>query len=121
MDMSKTMEGHLIAARKVTGTAVYSTQGQKLGSIEDIVFDKQSGTVEYAVLSFGGIFGLGDKHYPLPWSALEYDTRYDGYVVNLDKDQLRDAPAYGPQEPIDWTRDYGRRIESFYKIPGIWQ
>jgi len=121
MDMSKTTEGRLIAAAKVTGTAVYNAKGQKLGSIEDIVIDKESGSVEYAVLSFGGFLGLGDKHYPLPWSALEYDTRYDGYVAHLDKDQLRDAPAYGPHEPIDWTLDYGHRIDSFYKIPGAWQ
>ncbi len=120
-DMGKTTSGSLIAADKVTGTDVYNTSGQKLGSIEDIVIDKISGNVQYAVLSFGGFLGLGDKHYPLPWSALDYDTRYNGYVVNLDKERLRDAPAYGAHEAIDWTPDYGRRIDTFYKIPGAWQ
>jgi sporulation protein YlmC with PRC-barrel domain len=113
--------GNLINAEKVHGTDVYNAQGDKLGTIEDLVLDKIEGRVQYAVLSFGGFLGLGDKHYPLPWAALKYDTRKGGYMVNLDKEQLENAPAYEADQQIDWTPDYGRRVDAFYKIPSGWQ
>lgn len=120
-DMDKITHGNLINAEKVHGTDVFNMQGEKLGSIEDLVLDKIDGRVQYAVLSFGGFMGLGDKHYPLPWAALKYDTRKGGYVVNLDKKQLENAPAYEADEHVDWTPDYGRRVDAFYKIPSGWQ
>jgi sporulation protein YlmC with PRC-barrel domain len=119
MSDAENMAGNLISADKVTGTAVYNPSGQKLGTIEDLMIDRVSGQVQYAVLSFGGFLGLGDKHYPLPWSTLTYDTRCAGYVANLDGEQMRDAPAC--EEPLDWTPDYIHRVDSFYKIPGAWQ
>lgn len=114
-DMDKMTSGNLINAEKVHGTDVYNMKGDKLGAIEDLVLDKEKGYVRYAVLSFGGFLGLGDKHYPLPWAALKYDTRKDGYVVNLSKEQLENAPAYESDEKIDWTPDYGSRVDAFYK------
>ena len=120
-DMDKMTSGTLINAEKVHGTDVYNMAGEKLGTIEDLVLDKINGRVQYAILSFGGFLGVGEKHYPLPWSALKYDTRKEGYLVNLDKAQLHDAPAYEANEQIDWTPDYGRRVDAFYKIPGTWQ
>jgi sporulation protein YlmC with PRC-barrel domain len=116
-DMDKMTSGSLINAEKVRGADVYNVAGEKLGTIEDLVLDKIEGRVQYAVLSFGGFLGLGDKHYPLPWSALKYDTRREGYVVNLSKEQLENAPAHEADEEIDWTPDYGRRIDAFYKTP----
>lgn len=120
-DMDKMTSGNLINAEKVHGTDVYNAQGEKLGSIEDLVLDKVEGRVQYAVLSFGGFLGLGDKHYPLPWEALKYDTLKKGYMVNLDKRQLENAPAYEADETIDWTPDYGREVDDYYKRPGSWQ
>lgn len=111
-DMDKMTTGNLINAEKVHGTDVYNTAGEKLGTIEDLVLDKINGCVQYAVLSFGGFLGLGDKHYPLPWSALKYDTRQGGYIVNLSKEQLENAPSIEADEQIDWTPDYGRRVDS---------
>src|ERR1700722_18758988 len=69
----------LIASNKVEGTAVYNPGGDKLGSIYNFMVDKESGQVEYAVLQFGGILGLGSDHYPVPWAALEYDEEQGGY------------------------------------------
>ena len=56
----------LIAGSRVSGTAVYNTAGERLGTVEDVMIDKQSGRIAYAVLSFGGFLGIGDKHHPLP-------------------------------------------------------
>src|ERR1043165_699258 len=91
----------LISANKVEGTDVLNPAGEKLGSIEEIMIDKRSGKVAYAVMSFGGFLGIGDRHHPLPWGILKYDTNLNGYVVNLDKRVLEKAPAYGSDERVD--------------------
>jgi sporulation protein YlmC with PRC-barrel domain len=62
--------GRLIAARKVNGTNVYNTVGEKLGSVYDVMIDKRSGNAEYAIMSFGGFLGIGDSYHPLPWPRL---------------------------------------------------
>jgi len=80
--------------------------------------DKRSGQVEYAVLSFGGFLGIGDDHYPLPWSLLTYNERLGGYEVNISEDQLKDAPRYRSDESWDWAdRTRGRRIDDYYQVP----
>jgi sporulation protein YlmC with PRC-barrel domain len=107
----------LISADKVEGTAVYNPAGEKIGKIENIMIDKQSGKVAYAVMSFGGFLGVGDKYYPLPWSMLKYDTRLSGYVVNLDKKVLEGAPAYESRDRIDWDDEkWSRRVHDHYGI-----
>ena len=112
--------GTLIAAEKVKGTDVYNRAGEKLGSVEDIMIDKVSGRAIYAVLSFGGFLGMGEKHHPLPWATLKYDTQKGGYVVNLDKKQLEGAPSYDRDSEFKWTPDYGRKVDSYYQVPSLW-
>lgn len=110
----------LIAADRVTGTNVYDTKGEKLGSVYDVMIDKASGRAVYAVMSFGGFLGIGEKYHPLPWSTLKYDTRLSGYVVDLDKDRLNAAPYYGEDESINWP-EYGRRVDEYYDVPTYWR
>jgi len=106
----------LIASNKVEGTTVYNQQGEKLGSVHNFMVDKRSGKVEYAVLTFGGLFGLGGDYYPLPWDMLNYDTSQGGYVVNLDKSALEKAPRYsGGSEPT-FDRNYGREVYGYYGV-----
>jgi len=113
--------GTLIAANKVKGTNVYNPAGEKLGSVDDIMIDKVSGRAIYAVMSFGGFLGMGEKHHPLPWATLKYDMQKGGYVVNLDKKQLEGAPSYDRGSEFKWTSDYGRKVDSYYKVPSYWQ
>jgi PRC-barrel domain len=112
--------GTLIAAEKVKGTNVYNLAGEKLGSVEDIMIDKVSGRAIYAVMSFGGFLGMGEKHHPLPWATLKYDAKQGGYVVNLDKKQLEGAPNYDRDSEFKWTPEYGRKVDSYYKAPSYW-
>ena len=93
-EMAKITSGSLIAAEKVEGTSVYNLQGEKLGTVDDIMIDKVSGKAIYALMSFGGFLGIGEKYHPLPWSTLKYDERKGGYIVNLDKRMLENAPTY---------------------------
>ena len=71
----------LISANRVQGTALYDMAGSRLGTVEDVMLDKLSGQVAFAILSIGGFLGLGDRHHPLPWASLKYDTRLGGYEV----------------------------------------
>jgi sporulation protein YlmC with PRC-barrel domain len=106
----------LIASNKVEGTTVYNAQGERLGSIYNFMVNKRSGQVEYAVLTFGGLFGLGADYYPLPWSVLTYDTDQGGYVVNLDKEVLEKAPRYGTTEEPAFDRNYGQEVYGYYGV-----
>src|SRR5690606_18758888 len=84
----------LIGSDKVEGTAVYRSNGDKVGRIERVMLDKKSGKVAYAVMSFGGFMGIGEDYYPLPWSLLTYNPQLDGYEVNISEQQLKGAPKY---------------------------
>lgn len=111
----------MIASDRVEGTVVYNRAGERLGTVERFMVDKVSGQVEYAVLAFGGLFGIGHRHYPLPWKALTYEPDQGGYVVDVTKEQLEGAPAYdgeGGDEP-DYDRDYRARVDSYYVFPPV--
>jgi len=110
----------LISGAKVAGTEVYNTAGDHLGEIHDVMLDKLSGRVAYAVMSFGGFLGIGEKYHPLPWSTLTYDTRQGGYVVNVSREQLEGAPVYADDEQPRWNREYEQDIHDYYGISPYW-
>jgi len=107
----------LIASNKVEGTAVYDLEGERLGSIANFMVDKRSGKVDYAVMQFGGFLGIGADYYPIPWSMLTYSTDHGGYVVDLDKDTLEDAPRYADNnnEPA-YDQTYNSQVYSYYGV-----
>jgi sporulation protein YlmC with PRC-barrel domain len=119
-DATKITSGSLIAADKVEGTDVYNLQGEKLGTVDDIMLDKVSGKAIYAIMSFGGFLGIGEKYHPLPWSTLKYDETKGGYIVNLDKRILEKAPTYDMNEDFLWTPAYGRQVDKYYNAPSYW-
>jgi sporulation protein YlmC with PRC-barrel domain len=102
-----TATGHTnaIRARKAIGTDVYDQSGKKMGEVEDIVLEKTSNNILFAVVSFGGVLGMGEKYHPVPWSELDYDPALGGYVVSFTADQLKTAPADSIEA---LTRDDGR-------------
>lgn len=109
----------VISSERVEGTDVYNRNGDKLGSIDELMIDKRSGHVRYAVLEFGGFLGIGTDRYPLPWDMLKYDTSLDGYVVPVDKSQLEGAPRYTSDDRPDYDDSYGRRVNDYYGVPFI--
>ena len=112
--------GRLISADKVQGTPVSNPAGERIGSIENVMIDKPSGRVAYAVMSFGGVLGIGKDRYPLPWNLLEYDTELDSYVVDVDPDLLKGAPVYD-ERGSNWADEsWERRIYDYYKVPPYW-
>jgi len=109
----------LIASNRVEGTAVYDKNGDRLGSIYNFMVDKKSGKVEYAVMSFGGFLGIGEDYYPLPWSKLTYDPDEGGYVVDITKEQLKNAPRYRADDEPAFDRAYDQEVHAHYHTPFI--
>ena len=119
-----TPSGHTkaISARKVIGTNVKDPGGKKLGEVEDVILDKESNSIMFAVVGFGGFLGVAEKYHPIPWSGLEFNEYEDAYVVNYTKEQLQRAPAASIEE---LTRDDGmlfrERSYAYYKEPRYWE
>lgn len=91
-------EHDLILSSRVNGTPVYNRDGTRIGHVDDLSIEKVSGRTAYAIMSFGGFLGIGEKFHPLPWSLLEYDTERGGYTVSLDRTALENAPSYDAAE-----------------------
>jgi sporulation protein YlmC with PRC-barrel domain len=113
--------GRLISAANVHGTDVYNIAGEKLGIVDTVMIDKQTGRIAYAVLSFGGFLGIGDKHHPMPWQTLRYDTGRQGYVVDLDHSMREGAPVYGAEDRTTLDDEaFGRRVHDYYGVEPFW-
>ena len=111
----------LIASDKVEGPEVYRSNGDHIGEIERVMIEKRSGTVAYAVMSFGGFLGMGEDYHPLPWSLLTYNERLGGYEVNISDEQLKGAPKFRRDEEWDWSdRERNRRIYDYYGATPYW-
>ncbi len=112
----------LISAKKVEGTPVTNPQGDDLGRIEELMIDKLSGHVVYAVLSFGGVLGIGVKRFALPWEALHYEPEQAAYVLDIDPDLLRKAPGFDADHPPDMSdRRLGQQIHDYYGYRPYWE
>lgn len=111
----------LISSEKVEGTAVMNRQGEKIGSIESVMIEKRSGKVAYAVMSFGGLLGFAERVHPIPWDMLTYDVDRDGYVADLSRDKLRNAPTLRLDE-ADRPRDraYDENVSEYYGTMNWW-
>ena len=118
-----TASGHTaaICAAKVIDTDVFDKAGKKIGEVKDIVLDKTSNNIMFAVVGFGGVLGVGEKFHSLPWSVLNYDEEANAYVVPYTKEQLRDAPADTIKE---LTKNDGAALRDktydYYKVDPYW-
>lgn len=90
---------HLMGADTLMGNDVYNHQDEDLGDIKEIMLDMRSGRVAYAVLSFGGFLGMGEKLFAVPWAALKLDTVNKRFLLDASKDRLKDAPGF---DKNDW-------------------
>lgn len=84
----------LMGTDTLMGNDVYNQEDDNLGDIKDLMLDMQSGEVVYAVLSFGGFLGMGDKLFAVPWKALTLDTENKRFVLNVAKERLDEAPGF---------------------------
>jgi len=110
----------VLSATTLIGDDVVNSKGEDLGSIEELMIDLDEGRVAYAVLSFGGFLGLGDKYFAIPWDALTVDTVNERFILNVHKDTLKDAPGFDKDNWPEVTPDYAMRIYSYYGFEPYW-
>ncbi|UVK46724.1 PRC-barrel domain-containing protein [Mesorhizobium sp. AR07] len=110
-----------IAASRVIGTSVYNTEGTSIGSIKDVMLEKTSNGIMFAVIGFGGFLGIGEQYHAVPWATLDYDENKGGYVVPFSKEQLKSAPSYSINElaRADGAKTRAASYE-YYKVDPYW-
>lgn len=112
----------VLAAGTVTGDKVRNSAGEDLGNIEDIMIDLQSGDVAYAVLSFGGFLGLGDKLFAVPWSALALNADEHEFILDVDKSTLEQAPGFDKNNWPDFADPtFGSKVHAHYGQEPYWE
>ena len=107
--------GPVLSSSTLTGDSVRNLEGEDLGDIKDLMIDTASGNVEYAVLSFGGLLGMGDKLFAVPWKSLRVDTTNHCLVLDVPKDRLKDAPGFDKDHwPNFADTTFTNQISNYY-------
>jgi sporulation protein YlmC with PRC-barrel domain len=105
----------LMGAETLVGNQVYNERAEDLGDIKEIMLDMRTGRVGYAVLSFGGFLGMGEKLFAVPWDALTLDTENKRFVLNVEKDHLKSAPGFDKDKwPNMADPSWARDIHAYY-------
>lgn len=106
----------VLKASDLIGMNVQGTDGKKLGDIKDLVIDPEEGSVEYAVLEFGGFAGIGDKYFAVPWEALQFDQTNKKLLLDVHKKDLKNAPGFDKNNWPDLSLEQVV-IYDFYEVP----
>jgi sporulation protein YlmC with PRC-barrel domain len=106
-------------ASKIIGTTVKDSHGDKLGDVKELVLDPESGQVVYAVVSFGGVLGLGNKLFALPWKALHWTRDKEYYVLDVDKNILKKAPGFDKKHWPNSSSKWDQQREELNQFYGI--
>jgi sporulation protein YlmC with PRC-barrel domain len=116
-----TLEPKVLAADTLTGDKVVNHQREDLGKIEHLMIDLTTGRIAYAVLSFGGFLGMGDKLFAIPWSALSVDTVEKQFILNVEKALLERAPGFDKDHwPNMADRAWGTKVFTYYGAKPYW-
>jgi sporulation protein YlmC with PRC-barrel domain len=107
----------LMGANTLDGNDVYNKQDEDLGDVKEIMIDVPTGRVAYAVLSFGGFLGMGEKLFAVPWSALKLDTVNKRFVLDVSKERLKEAPGFDKDAWPDMADPtWVKGIHSYYGV-----
>ena len=121
----RTSEGpgpRIMAADSLENTNVENPQGENLGQLEHIMLDVVAGRIAYAVLSFGGVFGIGEKLFAIPWTALQMDTDNKRFVLDVPKERLKQAEGFDKDHwPSMADQRWARGLHEFYGAPLYWE
>jgi len=112
----------VVSASRIIGEAVVNRQNENLGKIHELVFDAKEGRLAYAVLSFGGFMGMGNKLFALPWKTFEFANTENKLILNVDKEKLKAAPGFDPNAMPDFAdRTWGSSIHDYYGYDPYWK
>jgi hypothetical protein len=119
---TETLTRNTLSATTIIGDPVKNTAHENLGKIEDLMIDLSSGRVAYAVLSFGGFLGVGNKLFAVPFRAMTVDTADKAFVLNVPKDRLKAAPGFDKDNWPDVSdMAYRSQIYGFYDVKPDWE
>jgi sporulation protein YlmC with PRC-barrel domain len=105
----------LMGADTLIGNDVANHKDEDLGDIKEIMLDVPNGRIAYAVLSFGGFLGMGNKLFAVPWEALKLDTENHRFVLNVEKERLESAPGFDPDRWPDMADPtWQNEVHSYY-------
>src|SRR5215813_6485176 len=112
---------NLIRGNTFIGANVENPQGQNLGDVKDLVIDRASGRIAYAVVSFGGFLGVGEKLFAVPWGAFSQPkVDKDTFMLDVDKERLKNAPGFDPHNwPQMASREWVTSLYSYYNVPPL--
>jgi sporulation protein YlmC with PRC-barrel domain len=106
----------VLSASSLIGDEIKNPQGEKLGKLEEIMIDLESGKIAYGVLSFGGFLGMGEKLFALPWNKLHVDQERECLVLNANKERLKDMPGFDKDHWPDMADlNWKTRISDYYE------
>jgi hypothetical protein len=109
-----------LSANTLKGDKVVNRAGEDLGQIEDFMIDFENGRIAYAVLSFGGFLGMGDKLFAIPWQALKLRLTEHAFILDIDKEILEKAEGFGKDKwPL--TCEELSRVYTYYGYQPYWQ
>ncbi|MBS4538709.1 PRC-barrel domain-containing protein [Clostridium sp. D2Q-11] len=112
----------LIKVNDLEGYEVKNLDNDKLGKIEDIVIDYHNGVIAYGILSVGGFLGIGDDLYAIPWRALTLDPKEEKFILDADKEKLKDAPSFKKERWPDMDkREWHTNIHTYYSMQPYWR
>lgn len=112
----------VLSATTLIGDSVKNPQGEDLGNLKELMIDVNSGNIAYAVLSFGGFLGLGDKLFAIPWEAFTVNTEKKHLVLNVDKERLENAPGFDKDNwPKTPNAEYITQVHSYYGYKPYWE
>lgn len=112
----------LMSSDSLAGDSVVNAVGEDLGKIETIMLDVPRGRVAYAVLSFGGFLGLGDKLFAIPWEALTLDAERECFILDVDKERLKNAPGFDKDHwPAMADLQWASQIHTYYGSRPYWE
>jgi sporulation protein YlmC with PRC-barrel domain len=112
----------LLGASTLNGDMVCNADGEELGEIKEIMLDTETGRVAYAVMSFGGFLGMGDKLFAVPWAALRLNPNTQRFVLNVERERLERAPGFDKAKwPMMADLAWAAEIHSYYRTAPYWQ
>lgn len=112
---SKPSPPQALSISTLLGNEVVDRTGHEVGRIQELMMDPKDGRVTYAVMSFGGVFGFGEKLFAVPWVSLELDPEKDRFVMDVDRERLKDAPGFDKEDWPNMSGTYwGTDVPKFY-------
>lgn len=121
MAQASEVPSSVVKTSEVVGVEVQNSQGDDLGTIEEIILDKITGNVRYVVLSFGGFLGMGDKLFALPWNSIAFNESRDAFILNVSKDKLTKAPGFDKNNwPNFSDKKWAKSIFEYYGSEPYW-